>query len=263
MTANNQMDHPEPETKRNPWMWLFQMLIWPKRTFRAIAANGRRSWLIVMGCLSVVILILTLIGGPSRLQQVQMNQGQLPQDFQYWSEAQQNQYFSGQQAVQKPLFIYVLPLIASLGRIWLGWFIFGSILHLMMTFKGSRHPQEYYLNLVGWASIPLILRGLVQIINVLITKSVIVDPGLSGFIPDSSGRLVDYARVLLSMVDFYAIWFLILIFNGSVPVSGIKSSKAHWAVVWSSLIFIPLASLPAFLMNQLSNIGTIQPFIMF
>jgi hypothetical protein len=263
MTSTHQTDQPETSMKSNAWQWIYQVLIWPKRTFQAIAANGRRSWLIAMACLSLVAILLSLVGGPARLRQVQMNQGELPEDFQYWSEAQQNQYFSGQQAVQKPLFIYILPLVASLTKLWIGWFIFGSILHLLMTFKGSRHPQEFYLNLVAWASMPFLLRGLVQIVHILITKNAITEPGLSGFLGDADGRLLDYARVLLLMVDIYAIWFLALIFIGSAPISGLKPSKARWAVLWSSLIYIILASLPAFLMDQLSNIGTIQPFIMF
>ncbi|MEE4194890.1 MAG: YIP1 family protein [Anaerolineae bacterium] len=263
MTSTHQTDRPETKEKNNTWRWLYQVLIWPKRTFQAIAENGKGAWLIAMASISLVVIILSLVGGPARLRQIQMNQGELPQDFQYWSEDQQNQYFSGQQAVQKPLFIYILPLVSSLIKLWIGWFIFGSILHLLMTFKGSRHPQEYYLNLVAWASMPFLLRGLVQITHILITKNAITEPGLSGFLGDAEGRLMDYVRVLLSLVDIYGIWFLALILIGSAPISGLKPVKAHWAVVWSSLIYIILASLPAFLIDQLSKIGTIQPFIMF
>lgn len=263
MNLINKSIEEKEHTLSNKWHWFFQILIRPVKIFRDIADHGNRSWLMVLACLSLTVIILSVVSGPPRLRMVQMNQGELPKDFQYLTEAQQNQYFSSQQAVQKPLFIYILPLISSLASLWIGWFIFGSVIHLLMTFKGSRQPQEAFLNLVAWAAIPFILRGIIQIINIIVTKNLISQPGLSGFIPETDNRLLAYIRVLLSMVDLFGIWFLILIFLGSAPVSGLTPSKARWAVIWASLIFIILASLPGFFLDQLSNIGTIQPFIMF
>jgi len=263
MNSKNETINEQNHAVSKKWHWFYQVLIQPVKTFRSIANHGKRSWLMVLACLSLIVIIMSVVNGPPRLRTIQMNQGELPQDFQYWTEAQQNQYFSSQQAVQKPLFIYILPLISSLASMWIGWFVFGSVIHLLMTFKGSRQPQEAFLNLVAWASVPFVLRGIIQIINVIVTKNLINQPGLSGFIPETSSRLLAYIRVLLSMVDIFGIWFLVLIFLGSVPVSGLKPIKARWAAIWASLIYIILASLPGFILDQLSNIGTVQPFIMF
>ena len=163
----DQSDTIAKKLDRGSWAWFLDVFIHPKKVFSAIASVDKGVWLKPMLVLTGLVLIFSIVAGPARLMNAQMNMNQLPDDFQYWSEQQQNQFFEGQQAMQSPLFIYIFPLLGALIKLWLGWFIFGSVLYLLMTFIGSRQPQVAYQNLVAWASSPFILRAVIQIIFVI------------------------------------------------------------------------------------------------
>lgn len=251
---------PESRTRLG---WLYRLFIQPKRVFEKIGDIDGSTWLMPMLILTVIVLLLSALGGPARLQEIQMNMGQPPEDFQYWSEEQQNQFFEGQTAMQSPLFVYVFPLLGALLGLWAGWFILGSLLLLLMTFKGSRQPQVAYLNLVAWAALPFVLRSLVQLVAVVSTQREINNPGLSGFIDTGEGALLTYVQILLSFIDIYSIWFVLLLLIGAPFVSKLKPNKSLGMTVLALLLFIVLASIPGFAVNQLGGLGTIRPFLFF
>jgi hypothetical protein len=248
---------------KGPWVWFADLFVHPRRVFSAMASIEGGVWLKPMLVLTALVVILSLVGGPARLLDAQMGLGQPPDDFQYWSEEQQNQFFEGQQAMQGPLFIYILPLLGSLVSLWLGWFILGSVLHLLMTFRGSRQPQRAYLNLVAWAAVPFMLRCLVQIVALLTTRQVIDDPGLSGFVTAGEGGGAALLRILLGMVDVYALGFAALVLIGAPIISGLKAEKSLWVAAVGLLVFVVLAALPGFIISQFDGLGTIQPFLLF
>ena len=245
---------------RGSWAWFLDVFIHPKKVFSAIASVDKGVWLKPMLVLTGLVLIFSIVAGPARLMNAQMNMNQLPDDFQYWSEQQQNQFFEGQQAMQSPLFIYIFPLLGALIKLWLGWFIFGSVLYLLMTFIGSRQPQVAYQNLVAWASSPFILRALIQIIFVISQRQLIEAPGLSGFIAAGQSGGLDLLRIILGLMDIYTFGFAALILIGVPIVSGLKTRKAHWVTAIGLLIFAILAIIPGFFVSQFSGLGAIQPF---
>jgi len=248
---------------RNRWVWLYRIFIQPRRIFKKIANLDGSAWLMPMLILTVFVLLLAALGGPARQQEIQMNMGQPPEDFQYWSEEQQNQYFEGQTAMQGPLFVYVFPVMSALAGLWGGWFIMSSLLLLLMTFKGSRQPQVSYLNLVAWAALPFVVRSLVQLVAVVSTQREINNPGLSGFIDAGESALLAYAQILLSFIDLYSIWFVLLLLIGAPLVSKLKPDKSLPMTVLAILLFFVLASIPGFAANQLGGLGTIRPFLFF
>jgi hypothetical protein len=251
------------KVEKGPWSWFMDIFIHPRAVFTAIAQSEKGVWLKPMLVLTALVVILSLSAGPARLLSTQMNAGLPPDDFQYWSEEQQNQFFEGQMAMQSPLFIYIFPLLGSLVGLWLGWFAIGSILHLLMTFAGSRQPQGAYLNLAAWAALPFAIRSIVQIIAVIATKQVIDDPGLSGFITAGQSGGLDLVRILLGMVDIYALGFAALVLLGAPIVSGLKVEKSLWVTALALAIFVIMAALPGFFMGQFNGLGTIQPLFLF
>jgi hypothetical protein len=249
--------------KNSPWGWFLEIFVKPKLVFKSIKESDRKLWVKPMLVLTGLLIILSLVSGPARLTNAQMSMTQPPEDFQYWTTEQQDQFFESQQAMQGPLFIYVFPLLGSLISFWLGWFILGSIFHLLMTFKGSRQPQGVYLSLVAWAAVPFILRCLVQILAVLISHRVIDNPGLSGFVNAGESGVLSLVQILLGFVDVYALGFAALLLIGAPVVSGLKPEKSTWVAALGILIFIVLAVLPKFAVNQIGGLGTIRPFIPF
>ena len=245
------------------WDWILRIFIQPKRILDHLSEIDRRAWFKPMLVLTVLVVLLSILGGEARLRAVQMNVVQPPEDFQYWSEEQQNQFFESQAATQGPLFIYVFPLLGAIAGLWAGWFLLGSMLHLLLTLKGSRQSQVAYLNLVAWAALPFAIRSLVQLVAVISTQRLVSAPGLSGFIDAGEQSALIYLRLFLSLIDIYSIWFLGLLLTGAPLVSRIKSKKALSMTLLALIFFVILASLPAFVSNQLGGLGTIRPFLIF
>lgn len=250
-------------TPERHWRWFLDIFITPRRVFNTLASFQNHAWAMPMLLLTALIILASIAGGPARLQHTIMNLNQPPADFEFWSAEQQNQFYEGQTAMQGPLFTVFFPMISSLAGLWLGWFLLGSILHLLMTLKGSRQSREVYLNFAAWAALPFLFRSLVQIISLLSTRQIIQNPGLSGLISQQADGWQAYARLVLGMVDLYNLWFIGLLLLGSPIISGLKSGKAISTTLIACLIFIVLALIPGIIRLQLGGLGTVRPFIFF
>lgn len=251
------------ETSKKHWKFLHEIFIAPRRVFNQLAVIQNNAWKIPMLMLTGLIILLFLAGGPARLQNTMVNLQQPPNDFLYWTPEQQNQFAEGQLAMQGPLFTIVFPMISSLAGLWLGWLLLSSVLHLLMTLKGSRQSREIYFNFVAWAAVPFALRSLVQIFSLLISKQVIEDPGLSGLISQQAEGWRGIMRLALELVDLYGIWFIVLILIGSPIISGLKPGKAIFTTLIACLIFFVLALIPGIIRLQLGGLGAIRPFFFF
>lgn len=253
----------EKETPKKYWHFLLDIFFKPRQVFAQLAEIQNHAWSIPMLLLTVMVVFASLAGGPARFQNTVMNLAQPPDDFIYWTTEQQNQFHEGQMAMQGPLFTVVFPLLSSLVGLWLGWFLFSSILHLLMTLKGSRQPREVYFNFVAWTAVPFAIRSLVQIIALLSTKQIIDDPGLSGLISQDAAGWTAYLRLVLEMIDLYGIWFILLLVLGSSMISGLKPGKAIVTTLIACLFFIILALIPGIIRLQLGGLSTVRPFIFF
>jgi len=263
MADEEETSYVSNEPKKANRAFLVDIFIKPRRVFNRLAADQNHAWGIPMVLLTILVIFTSLAGGPAKVQHTAMNLSQPPEDFVYWTPEQQNQFYEGQVALQGPLFTVVFPMISSLVGLWLGWFLLSSILHLMMTLKGSRQRREIYFNFVAWASVPFALRALVQIVALLSTKQVIDDPGLSGLISQHAEGALAYLRLFLGLVDLYGIWFITLLIVGSPIISGLKPDKAISTALIACLLFIVLALIPGIIRLQLGGLSTARPFIFF
>jgi hypothetical protein len=259
-----ELNHIEEEVRprKMHFDWVFPLFVRPGRTIKTIVTQENGVWFTSLLILSLLAILLVVIGGPARVQAAQVG-GELPQDFQYWSPDQQEQYFAGQANRSSPLFIYVFPILGVLAGVWFTWFLLGSILHLSLTLSGSRGTNTAALNLVGWAMLPLALRYIVQGISLLATHQVIQAPGLSGFIAAESGGFMIFLRSVLAHFDIYFLWMVALIMAGVLPLTGLSRGKAWVAVLAAVLIVLALQALPAYLGAALGGLSGSQPFYFF
>lgn len=112
------------------------------------------------------------------------------------------------------------------------------------------------MNVVAWSSLPFFIRDIVQIIAILVTKQLITQPGLSGFMESGTTGLPAYLSSLLSFVDIYLIWQFILIGIGARKISGLKAGKAWLATLIAIIIFLALKALPGLIGAQLGTLST-------
>jgi hypothetical protein len=246
-------NHDRP--RRLHFEWLPGLFLHPRRTLGKIAEQNHAVWLTPLLVLSVLAIIAVLAASPIRRQAAQMG-SEIPQGFEYWSGEQQEQYMQAQADSAGPTFTIVFPALSALLGLWVSWFLLGSILHLSLTLTGSRSSNTAALNLVGWASLPLGLRYIVQTIFMLINKQLIAGQGLSGFISSDASGLALYLRSALGFVDLYFLWMLALLIIGAVLISGMRRSKAWLTTLIAVLILLALQALPGFIGSQLSSLSS-------
>lgn len=239
--------------------WLLWTLVRPGRGMGEVGAEGRSVWLIPMLLLTVLTLISVIIAGP--LHQEAIRSGvTTPESFQYMTPEQQQQYLQAQEIAAGPVTTYIFPAVGKLIGLWLGWFLLGGILHLVLTMLGSRSNNTTAFNLAAWSSLPLAIRLIVQIVAMLVTHQLISSPGLSGFIAaDGKGGLA-FVRGLLSMVDIYLIWQIVLLWIGASTVSGLVRGKAFAGAFASVVLLLLISALPGFLGAQFQGLNVTQPF---
>lgn len=253
----------ETARRKRFFSWLVTVFVRPGKAMREIASEDRSVWWLPMLLLTVLTLASVLVAGPLRKEKALNAQIQTPDSFQWMTPEQQEQYMQAQKSGAELPKTHIFPAIGSLVGLWLGWFLLGALLHLILTMLGSRSTNNTIYNIAAWASMPIAIRLIVQIVAMLTTHQLISSPGVSGFLPvDVKGALV-FARILLTLVDFYLIWQFILLLVGAFSTSGLTRGKAFSGVLISVLLLLGLSALPGFLAAQLSGLNVSQSFFFF
>ena len=223
-----------PNSHRFDFRQLLAFLLHPRQGMARLAADEKPAWLMPMLVVSGMFLLRTIVSGYLQAHAAALGQVALPADWQYWSPDMQNNYMQAQQATQGPAFVYIIPAVTGLVKLWLGWLIVGGLLHLSSTLLGGRGTMRSALNIVAWASLAFVVRDLLRVIFMLIAKHPIVSPGLSAF----SGAL--FLSKLLARVDVFLLWFAILLVMGISIADNLPVGKAA-AGVAIVLILVLLA----------------------
>ncbi len=239
--------------------WVLPSFVKPKSTLHTITKQEKSVWLTPLLVLSALIVIAVLISAPIQRNIIQMGMN-IPENFQYFSAEQQAQFMSAQANRTSPLFLYVFPILTRVGGLWISWFLLSSLLHLSLTLSGSRAANTRSYNLAGWSFLPIGLRVVVQIVAMLISQSVISAPGLSGFVAADAKGVAAFFGALLGLIDIFFVWQVVLLFLGSIPLSGLAKSKAWTATGISVFILMLLQSIPGFLSQALSGLSMSTPF---
>jgi hypothetical protein len=212
---------------------VLSVLTHPRHTFEEMTSESRATWLTPMLVLSLTTILVVVVSGYLKTRAAMMGEVQLPPDWQYWSPDMQQNYMQAQQATQGATFMYVIPLVGALTTLWLGWVVVAGLLHLGSTLLGGRGSMQSALSVVAWGSLPFAIRDVLRIIFMLAVGHAIVSPGLSGFVA-SAGFLAK----LLTRVDLFWIWYLILLVIGFSVADGLPRNKAFVGVATVLLLVL-------------------------
>ena len=260
MTENATSMHRQVKAKVD-LSWLVKIFFSPRQTIEKILKFDRAVWLAPLLVLSITALILVLVTGSVKQRIGLDNPAQLPQYFEYYSPEQQAQFMQALQATSGTAFVYVLPGLLSLAKVWFGWLIVGSLVYMMLTALGSGIHSRSAINLVAWASMPFALRDLVRALAVLSTGQLIRSPGLAGFTPAGSGNALLFFSALLALIDIYWVWQVVLITIGAYSESKGSKGKTAAGIVGTMLIILLLQALIGFGIALLgSRITAVQVF---
>jgi len=200
---------------------VFAVFFNPRAALAEIASEARATWLTPMLILSVTAILAVFTTGYMNSRSAMMGEISLPQDWQYWTPDMQQNYMQAQQATQGPVFVYVIPLVGSMSRLWLGWLVFAGLLHLGSTLSGGRGSMQGSLNMVAWANLPFAIRDILRVVYIFLSQHAIVSPSLSGFAPGPG-----FVANLLARTDLFLLWFLILMTLSLAAADGLPKSKS-------------------------------------
>ena len=211
---------------------VFAVFLNPRAMFSAMASETRATWFTPMLVLSVTAVLAVVTTGYLKTRASMMGEITLPPDWQWWTPDMQNNYMQAQQATQGPVFMYIMPLIGSLTGLWLGWLVLAGLLHLGSTLFGGRGSMQNALNIVGWGSLPFALRDLLRVAYMFLSQHTITSPSLSGFATST------FFAQILSRVDLFLIWNILLFVIGFSIVDGLPRGKSFANVVIVTLLML-------------------------
>lgn len=227
----------------------------PRLAFQAMTSEARATWWTPMLILTMTAILVVIVAGYLKGRSAMMGQVQLPPDWQYWTPEMQNNYMQAQQATQGPTFMYIMPMIKSLAGLWVGWLLLAALLHFGSTLLGGRGSMQGALNIVAWASLPFVVRDILRMIFMISAGHAITSPGLSGFAPTAG-----FVSQLLTRVDIFLIWQVILLAVGFGIADGLPRTKAvTGVVVVTLLVLLAQAGLGA-LVSSLGGTAIQRPF---
>ena len=229
-------------------------LIHPRQGLDRLAAEEKPAWLMPMLVLSIMLLLRTVVSGYIQVQAAAAGQTTLPTDWQWWTTDMQNNYLQAMQATQGSVFVYIIPAVTGLAKLWLGWLVVGGLLHLASTLFGGRGSMPSVLSLLAWSCLPLALRDLLRVAFMLIAHHPIVSPGLSGFV-----NVLFLSKVLAS-VDVFFVWFAILLAMGLRVTDTLAAGKAAAAVAIVLLLVLLVQGGLGTLSASLGGMMITRPF---
>ncbi len=115
-----------PHTLSSKFKQAAAFLLHPRQGIRKLAAEQKPKWLAPMLVVCAAMLLRVVVGGFFQARATAMGQVNLPPDWQWWTPDMQNNYMQAQQATQGPAFVYLIPAVLELCKIWLGWFAVGG-----------------------------------------------------------------------------------------------------------------------------------------
>lgn len=240
--------------------WVLPTLFQPRRTFARIGMADTAVSQTPLFILVVTGLIRTLVAGGIKATAAASGQLQLPPGWEYYTPEQQAQFQQAMTATSGPVFTYLLPAVVAILGVYLGWLVLGWLLHLVLTLMGSRASSRQILNVTAWTLLPFALRDIVRIVAMWNNGQLLTSLGLSGFAPAGEGTWFIYAAALLTAVDLYFFWHILLLGVGVRAGDQLSRGKAWTAVLLVVLFLFLLRGVPALISAQFSDLTVIRPF---
>lgn len=245
----------ERKPRKGYFAWLFQMFYKPRATLTKVVAEDVSNKSTPLIFITIMVVLAVMIAAPVKTQLLQTG-GTLPDNYQYWTESQQEQYQEAQQNKSSPIFMYGFPILTGIAGYLIFSMLMSSILYLALTLAGSRAPRLKIGNLVAWTMVPFGLRELVKFFVVGFSKQLVENPGLSNLVEAEAEGIHAYLRGILGSIDLYWLLFLTLLIIGANLISGLPKRKTILTTIVAVLIMLLLQGVPSFLSALLSGLST-------
>lgn len=232
------------------------MIARPRRTLEYLSQDGKRLWWVPALVILVLIVLPTIIS-PAPATQTPSTMGM-----------ESMGPYEGAAMMETPTPSATSPLVGILGvagralSTAITWALWGGALYLASVFLGRSSTFKQMLRLTIWTWLPYGVRGVLQMVYILVSGQAITNPGLSGFVIDRSAQSLVPAgpgqialAAILSRVDLFLVWNLFLLITGLMVTTRLTRRKSVIAVLAIWVIFSLLGVIPALTGNLFSQVG--------
>lgn len=197
----------------------------PQEAFALIARRPGKGWFVPLLILLVGTVVLQAVAAPyaaeAARQEVERRLASLPPEQVEMVTAQANRFTS-------PMAVALMGIAGSLLTTGFGILLGAGILYFLALVNGGEGDFGPTLGATLWAWVPFGIRPLVQAAIVALRRELIANQGLSYLVsvgdPLRDARNVLY--VLLSQVDLFALWHLVLVYAASRALFRFGRNKA-------------------------------------
>jgi len=149
----------------------------------------------------------------------------------------------------------VLSALGGLVSFLLTWLLLGSLINLLAISFGGQANTKMAIVFAAWTCVPLGVRALMQILYLFASGSSINAVGLSGFVPSTTTTGTVFLQKLLSQVDIYLIWQMVLLVFGLNLITKLDTKKSILVAVSTVVLVVLLKSLLGLGIDKLSNLS--------
>ncbi len=230
----------------------WQLIRHPRSALASLAAGGGKAWLWMALLATLAVVLPVLVASPitTRMSQEAMMTAFEAQNGQGQGASPEMQQQIASYATN-PVFTMILPGLGAVAAVWLGWLAWAAVLHFGSTLLGGNSRFGSMWQVVIWAWLPYLLRGLIQTIYISLSGQVITNPGLSGLVspPKTVAGMMAVVRspglmaaqAFLSRIDLFLVWNLILLIFGVMATAKLSGRKAALITLGIWVLFTLLA----------------------
>jgi hypothetical protein len=231
----NALASPGPDTgpPPNSFQRIIGVLFSPDSTFASIAR--RPDWVLPL----VLLMVFSLVSGIVIAQHVDFGAAA--------REAMEQNKNASPEQIDKAVrisssigkvFTYLSPVLVVIGLL-----VIAGICLLAFRLFGGEGDFKQAFSVTCYASIPNIIKSIVMVAIILMRGGIVPAQGLATVVRSNLGFLADYktnpmAFALLSSLDIFSVWYLILLIIGFAYVA--RVTKAKSAVIIISLWIVAL-----------------------
>jgi hypothetical protein len=153
------------------------------------------------------------------------------------------------------LLIKILSILGIIISFIVTWLILGSLVNLFAIAFGGQANMHIAMVFAAWSTIPIGIRGLMQIMYALATTTSIKSVGLSGFAPSVDTSMAILLGKLLEQIDVYLIWQMILLVIGIGIMTQLDRKKPILIALSSTVTIMVIKCLFGLGLEKLSSLN--------
>ena len=227
----------------------------PAQAMQRVAAKPR-FWLLVAGLVIVSLVVLTAVSAPQAIELANERSQQVFDRLRANMTEEQARVVEQRGSMNlTPTRFWLSALGLGVVTMGLGWVLRGVVVHFSSMALGGVSTWASTFAVGVWSMFPFFVRDIVQAVYIATTKQLIEHQGLA-FLVSGGDWLQDSRNLiytLLSNVDLFALWHLVLLGIGISVATKISRTKGIVLAVIVWALFLGLKLVPVALSTAVTG----------